>query len=758
MSEALEERLREHRLAHGISHGEHDACLAAIGVTQERFDASRERLLRAGAFGDEAEVGAARLHGLRGTDIERLLTGPEMRLAAGVDPALASDDAQVLEQASPLRGMSLRRLDAIERAHSQMHQQGHCLLHADFADEGMLGLARAIQRAVEEGDGTLEWYGRTYSVLAEGGGIDYAAVRDMVRQPIFHGVTAHEIGHTVGLRHNFSGSHDALNYRADYWALRDDGAMAPRAWDPLTEAEIDGRIHEHQYSTVMDYGHNFVVTDAHGLGHYDRAAIKMGYADLVEVFAEPVPSSEELAWYSFFNANWPVPLRFSAFTGGELAAYNYTDLPGLVGGRERLEQRADVPYESLQAHPALASQGVTDPMIDAEGRPVVPYEFCSDEQADLGPDCYRYDAGADPYETVTSVIDSYWNYYVFNAYRRGRLGFGTDSYAERVWGRYLKKLKYANQIYSLYRTVFEDVFGDAPGYERFWTRQDGMGPYTAAVGSAFELLTRIVTTPEPGNYQRSTRGDGSEALLPGGGGLFGDLSLDGFEGRHLETTWNFDAGYFWFDQLERAGFYYDKVLALQTLVDPESNFLGRDTAADVRRYQINFYSSFSPAVTGFFRGLLGEDWGAIAPRAVDRSELRFPDPLNLAGDPMSGTPVDPNASFSIQLYGATYAMAQIPETFDRTFFQRARIWVRGGADAITPDPSVATVSFTDPRTGLTYEAASYPDADGYETGPAAQMVLHAQALADNGAEGELARFVDNMNVLRRLSWLYDFGG
>ena len=38
------------------------------------------------------------------------------------------------------------------------------------------------------------------------------------------------------------------------------------------------------------------------------------------------------------------------------------------------------------------------------------------QQADLNPDCQRYDAGADQYESLQSVIDTYWNYYVFNAY------------------------------------------------------------------------------------------------------------------------------------------------------------------------------------------------------------------------------------------------------------------------------------------------------------------------------------------------------
>ncbi|MEZ4249780.1 MAG: zinc-dependent metalloprotease [Polyangiales bacterium] len=731
------------------------AAPTTVGELVSRVQEARQNLRRAGAFGNGSDVGNARLQNLVGTDIERLLATPEMRIAAGVDPSAQVDDS-VLEQASPLRGFGLRAQEAMQRAHDRLHELGQCRIHAaEFSDEGMLGLARAIQRAVDSGDGTIEWYGNSYQLREADGSIDYRAVRDMVRHPIFHGVTAHELGHTVGLRHNFSGSYDAMNYAPDFWRIRDDGTMAPRAWDPLTDAEIDARIKEYQYSTVMDYGHNFVVTDANGLGHYDHAAIKMGYGDLVEVFATtPAANQRELAWFTFFQANWPVPLKISAFEGGEVSAYNYTDIPSIVGGREVLEQRVDVPYTSLRAFPELASNGIADPMMDAEGRLAVPYLFCSDEQADLGPDCYRYDAGSDPYETVNSVIESYWNYYIFNAFRRGRLGFDTGPYADRIYGRYFEKLKYANQIYSLYRPIFVDIFGEAQA-ETFFNRQDGLGPYTLAVQSAFRLLTRVITTPEPGTYVRRLRGDGTEGLVAGGGGLGAGVGVDAFDGRALETTWNFDDGYFWFDQLERVGFFYDKVLAVMALTDPQSNFLGRDTSADVRQYQINFYSSFSPAMQGFFRGLWGDDWSVIAPRSMG-NELVYPSPAQLAGATMPGTPLEPNASFSIQLYSAVYAMAWIPETFDRSFFQRSRIWVRGGADEVTPDAALTTVEFTDERTGLTYVAISYPEG-GEERGPAAQMLLHAQALADNGALGELDAYIDNLDVMRRLGWSYDLG-
>jgi hypothetical protein len=298
-----------------------------------------------------------------------------------------------------------------------------------------------------------------------------------------------------------------------------------------------------------------------------------------------------------------------------------------------------------------------------------------------------------------------------------------------------------------------------------------MGSWTLAVGASFQLLTRVVTTPEPGDYTQTTRGDGSTALLPA---AFGDtvaLEVDAFDGRSIETTWDFDAGYFWFDQLDRVGYFYDKVIALQVLVDPTTYFLGRDTDADIRQYQINFGSSFGPSLTAFMEGVLAEDWTVVAPREGSASGLRYPRPEEMRDgavvvrpdDPpgMRLTPIDPNASFSIQLYSAVYGMAYIPQTYDQSFLNRSRIFVRGGAEELEIDPTRDVVEFTDPESGLTYVAVSYPadpsDPRSRETGVGAAMLLRARALATAGSTVELRRYVDNIDLIRRLTWELGFG-
>lgn len=720
----------------------------------ERFKLSEKTLYANGAFGNGSGSGVAKLSSLAGTDIEKMLTGPEMMIAAGVYPDTTKpiDDA-VLEKASPLRGMDLGARRALARMRDKLQAEA-CILSADFADDGLLGLAKAIQKAATEGDGTMEWYGQSYKVVDDEGKLDYEAVRHTILHPIFDAVTAHEVGHTLGLRHNFSGSYDAWNYLPEYWQLRDDGNMKPRFLDAMTQTEVDGRIREFQYSTVMDYGNNFVVTDANGIGHYDHAAIKMGYGDLIEVFDGLTPQqAQKVAGLAITNAlGWPIPLNLLS---NSLEAYSYTDYPALVGGKEGLERRADARYEDVDPYAPLVQYGIDDKLFDKQGRPTVPYLFCSDEQADLNPDCFRYDSGADTYESLQSVMDNYYNYYLFNAFARGRVGYTLEGYFDRVANRFFGKLSSANQVYSLFRPIFGDVFGVAEN-DPFWTRPDGFGAWTAGVGASYQLLTQVVSTPEPGDYSLVTRPDGSPGYSQGSGGLGADLTVDEFQGRALESTWDFDLGYFWFDQIDHAGFFYDKVAAIMSLVDPRTNFLGRDTSADVRKYSLSYYTSFAPSMTSFLRAVQGADWGTAAPRAKDTGDLAFPDALSLVERDTPGTPIDPNMSFSIQLYAAVYGLALIPETYDERFTNSSRIFVKGSPNGVDLAPGTDTVTFVDSETGLQYVAASDVQG-GKETGVAAQMINHANALKLRNETSTLRQFVGNLDLAHRLGWYYTFG-
>ncbi len=75
----------------------------------------------------------------------------------------------------------------------------------------------------------------------------------------------HEIGHNLGLRHNFSGSEDADNF------------YAPEEVAALAIPALDAPM---PYSSVMDYPKS-EVNALRALGKYDIAALQFGYADAV---------------------------------------------------------------------------------------------------------------------------------------------------------------------------------------------------------------------------------------------------------------------------------------------------------------------------------------------------------------------------------------------------------------------------------------------------------------------------------------------
>ena len=103
-----------------------------------------------------------------------------------------------------------------------------------------------------------------------------------LREEIFAAVAEHEVGHTVGLRHNFQGSYDSLNYFEEYWPLREDNLQEVTTVDEffksnrLTQKQHDGMMRQKQYSSIMDYGYSWQ-NDLEGLGKYDHAALIFGY-------------------------------------------------------------------------------------------------------------------------------------------------------------------------------------------------------------------------------------------------------------------------------------------------------------------------------------------------------------------------------------------------------------------------------------------------------------------------------------------------
>ena len=176
-----------------------------------------------------------------------------------------------------------------------------CLYDYSYSDDDYEGLARRMKAFQQQKFDAYKAGGKSDADSLK---LAKADVFTQLRREAYRQVAEHEIGHTLGLRHNFIGSADALNFKDGYWDLRKEtvGVTAggqrvlPVMPQNLLDAskpnqnQIDQGLYEKAYSSIMDYGARPNSTN-HGIGKYDEAAILFAYAGgyepgWVEVFNE----------------------------------------------------------------------------------------------------------------------------------------------------------------------------------------------------------------------------------------------------------------------------------------------------------------------------------------------------------------------------------------------------------------------------------------------------------------------------------------
>lgn len=668
-----------------------------IGRTREwlkspAFNKARAKQTRLGKRGmklDRSKI-RERLHAIEDTHFEdRLMNDEVLRALKPSAQGLGEDLLSTLSPAekkalSPARWATRGAMRARDHQRKLKLRRSNLELAA-FADDGVAGLAETMI------------------------GQDWQTVRNTIYTRVFASTAEHELGHTFGLRHNFAGSFDALNYGSEYWRLR---GSSPLPFAELSEEQIHGRMREHQYASIMDYSAHFY-SDIQGLGLYDKAAIMFGYAERVEVFEQPPvePLSEVFT----------LPYALHEMR-------HYTTFPRLFGGdAQAMYRRRYVPYSEL-------IREMTNPMA-APSLIEVPYRFCSDEYEGAVPECNTFDEGADAFEVVKNSFDAYDNYYVFKAFARDSRDLDAFGYLDSIYYGYFgnAQIQYQDWVYR-----FFDV-----AYDWDWLRADAAyygiqdvpfeeaidGNLSGAMASRYAInqLARVLQTPEPGAYYLDPDEniylnysyDTSIPLCPRGQSAddCSDLNVDLGPGKYAFSLYDGDSGYYFFDRLKVVGSFYDKLAALQTLTDPETNFLGVDADANLTQYAISMHLYFPEEVSRIVGGSATEHYSAFA--GVYRDQVfEFRDMFAPDASMAGTTPVDPATSFTIELYSAWLGMAFLNASFDNSFNDLMRIFEEGSGEGLIPDVTDPTriATFTHARTGRKFIAIRAEDPNTYSMG------------------------------------------
>lgn len=663
----------------------------------------------------------ARLERLKEYGVDKMLLPDSVAsiLPPKIDPSMDYADALAhREEASLFDLISPKKIE--ERREIEMLKGKHyCMLEEEMVDSDIIGLAVEFART-------------------QGPDMSREEIFKVLREKIYIGVMLHEVGHTLGLRHNFAGSMDGINFFDELWEyleLPEDPATAvaeatsedvARRLQHCVDIARDRdlpvpttleclRANELKQSSVMDYGGKFN-SDFRGLGKYDRAAVAFGYGGLIEVFA----NRDEIVKMDFNPS-------LTSF------ATHYKKLPEAFGGVENMLDRKWIQYEEYQrqlALDAIVRQNALPRVriteddagcyenCDTTAEVEVPYESCIDEWEGSTLKCYRWDSGASQEEMIDSIINEYESYYPLYAFRRGRANWHPWSYIGRLQRDFLRGTRMF-QYYYFYNHVWRNTS---------FAHLDMVKDFQLASAKALNHLGRVMQTPAAGRYCMSPKGyytyyeSSSDArdecvLNPN------DTPMDSFTvplgvGRPQWYEYTDTRPHYEFETL---GTYFERMQALLALTWSSSPF--RQETGDPRTFVIGFNKAFEDEIVKLIGSVGVADMESYS-AALDPTtrEPAYRPLVDLETFGMANPPADTrdtiSAPFSFQgsdmalLFGMIFLTSSQDAVSEfRNYFN---VVLKGSDEDFETPAWVDTnnpdeyIEFTNPYSGLTYRSFAHP--------------------------------------------------
>lgn len=344
---------------------------------------------------------------VRGSEFEAQLVDSNWLVdAAGMGPNTTIKE--VMEYVSPLRGMDEGRMGGIRQLIDlKMQSRGICFPDIFAGNVGNLdvqGVAKYF--AAKYNDEAIKTKFPEYAAADPATLSKKRAelIYNQLWKETFKGIALHEVGHSLGMLHQFSSSFDSANFLPQYWQLRTqngqatktcggkartgdtwsaskDSCMGPRYLDPETDDEM-GQAGESRpgiayfgHTSTMEY-QNERFFETVGLGSYDLHTMGLLYGRVLQTFDGDIhPTADQEDW-SF--RNW------TQLTEQNYVTWDNPDVSAIIGGKALQPMHYTEQARRFKVYdPSMCRPATPDEKAHAEWR-VVHDQVCTFPSKDYG--------------------------------------------------------------------------------------------------------------------------------------------------------------------------------------------------------------------------------------------------------------------------------------------------------------------------------------------------------------------------------------